>query len=99
MMFETENIANFANPMIMRIGMETITLSYEPGSDFAKALDELIRNSEGVCVVKRRRNENARIAIETMRQQSEQNGNSELSLEEINDEIHQARLERKALEA
>ena len=33
--------------------METITLSYEPGSDFAVALDELIRHSEGVCVVKR----------------------------------------------
>ncbi len=79
--------------------METITLSYEPGSDFAKALDELIRNSEGVRVVRRRRNENARMAIEAMRQQSEQNGNSELSLEEINDEIRQARLERKALEA
>jgi hypothetical protein len=79
--------------------METITLSYEPGSDFAKALDELIRNSEGVRVVRRSRNENARMAIEAMRQQSEQNGNSELSLEEINDEIRQARLERKALEA
>ena len=52
MMFETENITTFANPMIMRLGMETITLSYEPGSDFAKALDELIRNSEGVRVVK-----------------------------------------------
>ncbi len=52
MMFETENITTFANPMIMRLGMEIITLSYEPGSDFAKALDELIRNSEGVRVVK-----------------------------------------------
>ena len=30
--------------------METITLSYEPGSDFAVALEELIRNSEGVRV-------------------------------------------------
>ncbi len=99
MMFETENIATFAQPMRLRISMETITLSYEPGSDFAKALDELIRNSEGVRVVRRRRNENARMAIEAMRQQSEQNGNSELSLEEINDEIRQARLERKALEA
>ena len=38
--------------MTISIGMETITLSYEPGSDFAKKLDELIRNSEGVRVVK-----------------------------------------------
>lgn len=35
--------------------METITLSYEPGSDFSAALEELIRNSEGVRVVKRRK--------------------------------------------
>lgn len=54
MMFETENIATFAQPMIMRTGMETITLSYETGSDFAIALEELIRNSEGVRVVKRK---------------------------------------------
>ena len=46
-----ENFINFANPMTLRLGMETITLSYESGSDFAKALDELIRNSEGVRVV------------------------------------------------
>lgn len=32
--------------------METIILSYEPGSDFAVALEELIRNSAGVQVVK-----------------------------------------------
>lgn len=55
MMFETEIMVTFAKLMTMRIGMETITLSYEPGSDFAKALDELIRNSEGVRVVKRKR--------------------------------------------
>ena len=47
-----KNFINFANPMTLRLGMETITLSYESGSDFAKALDELIRNSEGVRVVK-----------------------------------------------
>ena len=55
MMFETENMVTFAKPMIMRTGMETITLSYESDSDFAKALNELIRNSEGVRVVKRKR--------------------------------------------
>ena len=38
----------------MRLNMETITLSYEPGSDFAKALDELIRNSEGVRVLRKK---------------------------------------------
>lgn len=37
----------------------------------------------------------ARKAIESMRQQSERNGNSELTLDEINEEIHQARIERK----
>ena len=34
-------------------------------------------------------------AIERMRNQSEENGNSEMSLEEINDEIMLARKERK----
>ncbi len=47
-----EKLVTFASPTIMRLNMETITLSYEPGSDFAKALDELIRNSEGVRVVR-----------------------------------------------
>ena len=46
-----ENLITFANQI--KIGMETITLSFDPNSDFAVALDELIRNSEGVRVVKR----------------------------------------------
>lgn len=37
----------------------------------------------------------ARKAILAMRQQSESNGNSELTLDEINEEIRQARQERK----
>lgn len=37
----------------------------------------------------------AKKAILAMRQQSENNGNSELTLEEINEEIRQARQERK----
>ena len=37
----------------------------------------------------------ARKAITAMRQQSESNGNSELTLQEINAEIRQARQERK----
>ena len=45
----------FANPSTLKPTMETIILSYEPGSDFAVALEELIRNSEGVRVVKRRK--------------------------------------------
>ena len=45
-----KNQAIFANPIPLRFSMETITLSYEPGSDFAVALEELIRNSEGVRV-------------------------------------------------
>ena len=46
-----ENLIIFANKI--SIGMETVTLSFEPESDFAIALDELIRNSTGVRVVKR----------------------------------------------
>ncbi len=49
-----EKLVTFASPTMMRLNMETITLSYDPGSDFAKALDELIRNSEGVHVVRRK---------------------------------------------
>jgi len=41
----------------------------------------------------------ARKAIEAMRRQSEQNGNSELTLEEINEEIRQARQERNKPQA
>ncbi|MBR4391738.1 MAG: hypothetical protein IKT08_06510 [Bacteroidales bacterium] len=37
----------------------------------------------------------ARLAIELMRQQSEMNGNSKLTLDEINEEIRQARKEKK----
>ena len=96
MMQHSENLVTFAHPMTMQFGMEMITLSYEPGSNFAKALEELIRNSEGVYVVKRRASKKAQKAIDAMRQQSELNGNSELSLEEINEEIRQVRLSRKA---
>ncbi len=55
-----EKLVTFASPTMMRLNMETITLSYEPGSDFAKALDELIRNSEGVRVVTEVEGENYR---------------------------------------
>jgi hypothetical protein len=37
----------------------------------------------------------ARQTIEDMRQHSEENGNSEMTLDKINEEIRQARLERK----
>ncbi len=37
----------------------------------------------------------ARQTIDAMRQHSEENGNSKLTLDEINEEIRQARLERK----
>ena len=37
----------------------------------------------------------ARQTIEDMRQHSEENGNSEMTLDEINEEIRQTRLERK----
>lgn len=38
----------------------------------------------------------AKKAIDAMRQQSEQNGNAEMTLEDINEEIRQARIERKS---
>ena len=38
----------------------------------------------------------ARQAIEAMRQQSEQNGNASMTLDDINEEIRQARAARKA---
>jgi hypothetical protein len=38
---------------------------------------------------------NARAAIATMRRKSEQNGNCEMSLEDINNEIRQTRQNRK----
>ena len=53
-----KNLIIFANQLW--IGMETITLSFEPGSDFAVALENLIRNSEGVRVVRRKRTKAAK---------------------------------------
>ena len=38
----------------------------------------------------------ARKVIDAMRQQSEQNGNAEMTLEDIDEEIRQARIERKS---
>lgn len=40
---------------------------------------------------------NARKAIDAMRRQSEQNGNAELTLDDINKEIHLARKARKVV--
>lgn len=90
MMFETENMVNFAKPMIMRIGMETITLSYEPGSDFAKALDELIRNSEGVRVVRReQKKESVEDLINSIIENAPQD--APLTDEEIQEEVNAVR--------
>lgn len=38
----------------------------------------------------------ARLAIDAMRRQSEENGNAAMTLDDINDEINQARKARKA---
>lgn len=38
----------------------------------------------------------AKNAIDAMRQQSEQNGNAEMTLEDINEEIRQSRIERRS---
>lgn len=45
---------------------------------------------------RQRRLSRARKAIDAMRQQSEQNGNAEMTLEDINKEIRQSRIERKS---
>lgn len=93
MMFETENMVTFAQPMIMRIGMETITLSYEPGSDFAKALDELIRNSEGVRVVRRKQGKES---VEDLINSIIENAPQDVPLtdEEIQEEVNAVRYEQ-----
>ena len=53
-----KNLLIFANQI--GFGMETITLGFEPESEFAAALEELIRNSDGVRVLKREKTENKR---------------------------------------
>lgn len=63
MLQSLENQTIFANPMTLRFSMETITLSYEPGSDFAVALEELIRNSEGVRVERHGQQEDELAAV------------------------------------
>ena len=52
-MFITDNLLTFAQPIAM--GMKTITLRFDPNSEFAIELDKLIRNSTGVSVVKRKK--------------------------------------------
>jgi hypothetical protein len=54
-------------------------------------MEELLLN---YCTQQEVRNR-ARRAVFAMRQQSEDNGNSELTLDEINEEIRQARQQRK----
>ena len=52
-MIITGKILTFAPTIPM--GMKTITLRYDPDSEFAAALDELIRNSNGVSVVEEKK--------------------------------------------
>ncbi len=75
--------------MTISIGMETITLSYEPGSDFAKKLDELIRNSEGVRVVRRRKKESVEELINEIIENAPQD--VPLTDEEIQEEVNAVR--------
>lgn len=83
-----ENLLTFANQI--RIGMETITLSFEPDSDFAVALDELIRNSEGVRVVKRsRRKESVGELIKEIVENAPQDAT--LTDEDIQQEVNSVR--------
>ena len=86
-----EKLVTFAHPMTISIGMETIILSYEPGSDFAKKLDELIRNSEGVRVVRRKSKEERMKDVEKALNAKERKAAYRLaesvkkSIEEVND--------------
>ena len=83
-----ENLLTFANQI--RIGMETITLSFDPNSDFAAALDELIRNSEGVRVVKRsRRKESVGELIKEIVENAPQD--APLTDEDIQQEVNSVR--------
>ena len=83
-----ENLLTFANQI--RIGMETITLSFDPNSDFAAALDELIRNSEGVRVVKRsRRKESVGELIKEIVENAPQD--AALTDEDIQQEVNSVR--------
>lgn len=83
-----ENLLTFANQI--RIGMETITLSFDPNSDFAVALDELIRNSEGVRVVKRsRRKESVGELIKEIVENAPQD--AALTDEDIQQEVNSVR--------
>ena len=52
-MFITGKIHTFAQSMA--IGMKTITLRFDPNSEFAVELDKLIRNSKDVHVVERKK--------------------------------------------
>ena len=52
-MIITENMFTFAQSLA--IGMKTITLRFDPNSEFAIELDKLIRNSEGVSVIERKK--------------------------------------------
>ena len=54
-MFITDNLLTFAQPIAM--GMKTITLRYDPNSEFAIELDKLIRNSTGVSVVEKKKSQ------------------------------------------
>ena len=83
-----ENLFTFANQI--GIGMETITLSFDPNSDFAAALDELIRNSEGVRVVKRsRRKESVGELIKEIVENAPQD--APLTDEDIQQEVNSVR--------
>ena len=92
-----EKLVTFASPTMMRLNMETIILSYEPGSDFAKALDELIRNSEGVRVVRRLNEMEQQKAIEEALPIKEQRNALRLadSVKKSVKEIHDAAKEGK----
>jgi len=54
-----------------------------------------VRQAIYLRVEAERRQAKAREAISAMRRQSEENGNAELTLEDINDEIRQAREARR----
>ena len=79
---------------------DSIIEKIRPSFANEKALEQWLQQQMEAMVIEYyallKKRANARIAIQAMRTQSEQNGNSELTLEEINEEIRRSRQERKS---
>ena len=75
--------------------IEKVRPSFANEADFERWLQQQIEQLLLGYYSRQMAQMRARKAIDSMRKQSEMNGNSELTLDEINEEICQARKERK----